>query len=494
MHIKNKLIKRTVSSIIALCLILTVCSCSLFPPPVQISVNEFEYREVSAPNPMKGFVSLYPEATEDSSLEYIGIKFSDIYSWNEETGGSINTAYLDNILASVADRGNTLILRTYIIYPGHNNKTDTGIYLPEKIYKQLKASGDIYSNMYGGYLLEYPDFNNSELIKYMTDYIAQLGEIYDGHPVIAGIQLGLYGSWGEWNMSGCEKQRCAMKSKNMRKLLDAYTESFQTTKLLARNPSLGNASTYDIGFHDDNFLFNTSDFHTKSPEWKSLLESLDRSYGTLQQFYDFINGCNGNYEPIWDKWQTQMFGGELSGLMYSDCFGSIFEGTEREALDYCIEQFHMSWLSGTGKSGIPSEDSPEYQEYLEVARSFGYEIGITEVSSKERTGKLTVTFTNYGIAPFYYDWELEYSLIDKDGNIAWTYRDNDFALSKLLPDESMKSEIVIPESLDSGEYTVTLRFVNPAEGFVINDPKPMKLANNNAIQDGVYEVAAAKIR
>lgn len=482
---------RVFSVLLAAITLIITSSCSLGGKNFAIEPNEFEYQETSVPNPMKGFVSLYETPTEDASLEYVGLRFDEVYN-HDGSVGSINTDHIDIILATIAKRGNAAIFRVYIIYPGYNNDSDTGLYLPNEIYDQLNQDGDIYSNQYGGYKLEYPNFNNPKLMEYMIDFITQLGERYDGHPALAAIQLGLYGSWGEWNMSGCQRQRCAMTTENMSKLIKAYTNAFKTTKLMARNPSLGHASEYDVGFHDDNFLFNSSDFHTKSDEWKALLKKIDPSYGKLQQFYDFINGCNGNYEPIWDKWQTQMFGGELSGMMYDDCFGSILEGTEREAMDYSINQFHMTWLMGVGKGGIPEKGTTEYKEYLKLASSFGYEIGINDVETKERTGKIIVSLKNYGIAPFYYDWPLEYSLSDKKGNVVYTYRDVNFKLSELLPETVLQSEFLIPDSINRGEYSIALRVVNPAEE-ISQNAAPMKLANNNKITDGIYELASVKI-
>ena len=485
-----KKITRIFSALLAAVLIFTTISCS---DGVQITLNKFEYQETTVPNPMKGFASLFCTPTEDSSLEYVGIKFSDVYLYDDESEGHIDELYIDSLLSSVAERGNTLILRTYIVYPGYNNETSTGLYLPEKLYEELNQVGYISSTKYNGHTLEFPNFNSTVLVDHMVNFITQLGEKYDGHPALAAIQLGLYGSWGEWNMSGCNNGRFAMNNKNMSRLLDAYTASFKTTKLMARNPSLGKAYSYDVGYHDDNFLFNTSDFHKQSPEWKALLKSLDSTYGTLQQFYDFINGCNGQYKSIWDKWQTQMFGGELSGMMYHDPFGPILEGTEREALDYCIQQFHVSWISGVGRGGIPEKDTEAYQKYLEIANSFGYKIGIESVAFDKTNGKMTVTLTNYGVAPFYYDWNIEYTVVDKDGNIVFTAVDEEIKLSQLLPEGTLQSSFTLPKRMKHREYSVRMRVVNPAET-LSNAAKPMKLANNHAVTDGIYEIATIKVR
>ena len=458
---------------------------------VSIVPHEFNRTETQIPNPMKGFASFYGKADQDSSLEYIGVKFNEIYTYADGAGG-LDTAELDQKLSKVAGRGHSAIVRVYMLDPGHVDDGQTGLFLPETLYHELKEAGDICSNRVAGGTLEYPDFNNEKLIGCMTDFIGMFGRKYDGNPVIAVIQMGLYGSWGEWNMSECRNPRCVMTDDNLRRIIETYVSSFKTTKLMGRNPSLGHASEYPIGYHDDNFMFNTSDFHKVSREWKALLKKQDYTYGTLQQFYDFINGDGGRYEPLWDLWQTQMFGGELSGQMYKEPFGPLWSGTEREALDYCIGQFHMSWLMGGGSGGIPDLNSDEYTEFRKVAGSFGYDLYIESVAAKNRTSKLEVMLGNEGIAPFYYDWHIEYRMTDAQGNMVYRYREEDLALSGLLPGETASSAFFIPEDLKAGEYTVSMRFVNPAET-VTGNVMPLRLSNDHEIRNGLYELARVTI-
>ena len=46
----------------------------------------------------------------------------------------------------------------------------------------------------------------------------------------------------------------------------------------------------------------------------------------------------------------------------------------------------------------------------------------------------------------------------------------------------------IPENLTAGEYTVQLRFVNPAES-ISKKILPLRLSNDHEIRDGIYELA-----
>ena len=458
-----------------------------------ITPRTFTHTSPIVPNPMKGFVSTFHENDPDKanpsySMEYIGLKFSHIYHI-ENGAASFDREEIDQFLNKVNSRGNTAILRVYILNPGKNAEGTHGLFLPTELYDTLKADGRIYSDPLDDDFVEYPDFNDERLIDAMIDFVGKFAEAYDGHPGIAAVQMGLYGSWGEWNMSNCSNTSCVMTNQNLNRLIEAFTQSFTRTKLMARNPSLGNANRYDIGFHDDNFLFNSSDYHTQSKAWKNLLEQVDPSYGTLQQFYDFIDGQNGNYMPLWDRWETQMFGGELSGFMYNPPFGPLWSGTEREALDYCIRQFHMSWLMGCGQGGIPKKDTPEYAQYEAVSASFGYDLAIAKVEAKERTGKILTAFTNYGVAPFYYDWVPEYQLIDSLGNVTYTCQDTDFRLSEVLPNAEVESVFFIPDETIPGDYILRVRFINPAET-LSEKAKPLLLSNDNALENGVYELAS----
>ena len=466
-----------------------------------IQPRTFTHQAAPVPNPMKGFAGFYEKAERDAargrepdkmtSLEYVGIKFCDLYTVTYGDG-KLNTDYLDPVLGNIAKRGNHAILRIVVFNPDDNTDECHGLFLPEELYQQLQNEGAISTNSYGGHPIEYPDFNNPTLLSRLTDFIGKFGAYYDENPAIAAVQMGLYGSWGEWNMSGCANQNCAMRDENLEKLIEAYTNAFSVTKLMGRNPSLGNAHDYPIGYHDDNFLFNSSDFHRQNQDWKALMRLCDPSYATIQQFYDFIDGQNGRYAPLWEQWKTQMFGGELSGMLKRDPFGPIWSGTEREAFDYCVNQFHISWLMGTGRDGIPAEDSPLYDEYLRVCASFGYDLSIASVSAKDYTGKIVTTFTNTGIAPFYYDWPLEYQVINAAGETVYTERDTQFRLSELLPEEKQTSIFFLPEEMEAGDYEVRVRFVSPLEE-KDSHARPLRLSNDNEVTDGVYRVASVTV-
>ena len=147
---------------------------------------------------------------------------------------------------------------------------------------------------------------------------------------------------------------------------------------------------------------------------------------------------------------------------------------------------------GVGVGGIPEINADNYKDFRKVAGSFGYDLFIDSVTGKDSTAKIVTTFGNSGVAPFYYDWETEYRIIDAQGIVVYKYTDDEFELSKLLPGETADSVFFIPEDLKAGDYTVQIRFVNPAEE-VTKKVMPLRLSNDHEIRDGFYELAHVTI-
>ena len=229
---KNNSVQRAVrigaSVLLILSLLITV-SCGT--RNVVITANQFTRTEAQIPNPMKGFACFYEKPDQDASMEYIGVKFSEIYTYENGQGG-LETEDLDRKLSEVADRRNSTILRVYILNPGSVSAEETGLFLPEELYSELKASGNIYSNTVATGLLEYPDFNCEKLISCMTEFIQLFGKKYDGHAAIATVQMGLYGSWGEWNMSECRNGKCLMTNENLKRIIEALPPHYAAARVL----------------------------------------------------------------------------------------------------------------------------------------------------------------------------------------------------------------------------------------------------------------------
>jgi hypothetical protein len=105
---------------------------------------------------------------------------------------------------------------------------------------------------------------------------------------------------------------------------------------------------------------------------------------------------------------------------------------------------------------------------------------------------LTSNWNNKGIAPFYYDWQLEFVLVDAAGKLFLPTRTKaiNVDIRNWLPGRHREiTTMNIPADLPIGKYTVLVGFINP------DTQKPgIKLAIEGERADGWYELDFINIR
>lgn len=426
--------------------------------------SEYTYDRIYEAQPLKG-VCLFGGNFEprDYSMVYCGAYFHNLYRLEkkgEGYEGVLQRDYIERLLDNVASSGRTVVFR-----PVAN---EGGMKFDENLTALLEADGDVYSN--GG--IRYPNWDNARLNECFLDFIEKFGKAYDGDPRIACVQLGLYGEFGEWNFCGVKPEHhrlVAMSPERQEAIVAQYCKFFKITKLQARNPDLGNTPNYPVGYHDDNFVFNSAEYHT--PGWDAMIDAATVCDGAkegdwyeLHQFEDFIRD-----HSLYDIWKTQMMGAEISGVMAfknkdGECFfGNMFEGEALGALLFCISHFHMTFSLGfqRGGGGVPATGTEQYKNFRYAASTLGYDLTLRDARFED--DKLTCDIKNVGIAPMYYDWDVELSLTDKQGRKVYSERKGS-RLSALLP--MLRQSYTFDLSgvaLADGEYTAHLRVINPLE-------------------------------
>ena len=135
----------------------------------------------------------------------------------EPKNGKYNWDLLDRALYTALSRGQTLMIR--IAPYGSNDKEDVPDWYREMVDPNRDWKGPVPKWAV--------DPEDSRYAQYFGRMIRVLGKRYDGHPQVEGIDLAIVGSWGEGEGS-------QLLSKNtMQLLVEAYTESFTKTPLIA---------------------------------------------------------------------------------------------------------------------------------------------------------------------------------------------------------------------------------------------------------------------
>ena len=139
---------------------------------------------------------------------------------------------------------------------------------------------------------------------------------------------------------------------------------------------------------------------------------------------------------------------------------------------------HASWLCNEGVFRGKIQGATR-DKAVEAARRLGYELHAAgvEISAVSRDGALpiTLTVTNTGVAPFYYDWPVELGVLNSRTEVLATWKP-DWKLSGIVPGEAaaawrFQGEV---KALAPGTYQLLLRVANPLR----NGP-PLRFANQS---------------
>jgi hypothetical protein len=412
------------------------------------------YRPAPVDNPLKGFVPYLGEKPAfPHSLEWDYTPLAAVMDGPTHFDWTV----FERKLAEAASRGHQFIARFYLEWPGR--KTGVPQFLIANGLK-MRTWTNTNTRPFPPGLQHTPDYEDPRLRAALTNFIRALGRRYDGDPRLGFLQLGLLGSWGEWH-NHPHTEWFASKDVQ-REVMDAYGAAFKKTRLLARYPMGPNNrryadnSTRPIGYHDDSFAWATLD--TGKPEDGWFFETRLRAAGAL------------------DKWRDQPIGGEVRPEVWSCLFNEPSCAPAGQEFDRCVTTVHASWLcyEGIFRAGVPL---PARERALKAAQRMGYELyaSTTELLVAGGNLSVTLTVTNIGIAPFYYDWPVELGVLDSANQLVMTLT-TDWKLTRVLPGDPnclWKCSVNL-RRLAIGKYHVVLRVANPLQA-----GPPLRFANRN---------------
>jgi hypothetical protein len=416
------------------------------------------YAPAPPDNPLKGFVPyLRADTTFPHSLEWDYTKLADVM-----TGPTnFNWAPFDAKLSAAASRGHQFFARFYLEWPG--KKTGVPRYLIDAGLK-MRTWTNTNTQPWPPAVDHTPDYEDPRLRGALTNFIHALGRRYDGDPRLGFVGLGLLGTWGEWHNSPND-QWFASKTVQT-EVMDAYEVAFKKTKLVARYPAGTNDYRYAdnaaraIGYHDDSFAWATVHTGKKGDEW--FFETRLRSASAL------------------GKWHTQPIGGEVRPEVWKCLFDEPSCAPKGQEFDRCVAVTHASWLCNEGVFRGQVQGAAR-ERAIRGAQRLGYELHVAraEIKPDRQTLAVSLTVTNTGVAPFYYDWRVELGAMDSCGELAATRR-TDWKLTAVQPGEpatvwhfagnlgTLKPEV----------HRLLLRVPNPLP----NGP-PLRFANQMQDQD-----------
>ena len=425
----------------------------------QTGWQPLETTAARADNPLKGFIPFEYQAGNHKSEFSHTMEFFYLPLKAVVTGeGSYDWSQFETELEAISSRGHQAAFRFYLDHPGRQTGVPDYLLGPGGIDQSRKYTA--YNNNNVSFS---PDYSDPRIQSLMKNFVAALGKKYDGDPRIGFITTGLIGFWGEqhtYPMNGIADAAAGnpdganwMPSRDVElSVYRAWDAAFNTTRLENRNPRDG-LEDIAVGFHDDSFAVST-------------LPTVD---------WHFLSQMNKN--GLGDRWKTESIGGEIQPPI-QQC---VFEGpgsckdTVAEDFNEAVKSSHVTWLMNqqaytTGYTGT------ELNNALAAHASLGYDFAATEsrIQNTNSTTTVSLKITNRGVAPFYYNWPVEFSILDANGTAVATQK-VDANLPSLLPGQTAELTAALP----TAEGTVAVRIPNAMQGGA-----PIKFANTT--QDTTY--------
>lgn len=439
---------------------LLLMGCGLCPTYATGPVTHtLEYAPAPADNPLKGLVP-YAHGRHDGfphSLEFNYLPLSEIVTARDR----YDWTALDRLLEKCAARGHQVVFRVYVEFPGRSDGIPR--FLIEdglRIHKYLDQ--DDHRSMEN----ITPDYSDGRLRGVLRDFIAALGQRYDGDPRLGFITAGLLGKWGEWHTH--PKTELFASKEVQLEVMDAYEAAFHITPILLRYPAAATSSVNApnanrrFGYHDDSFAWATLDTGRKNDKWF------------------FMTALRAAGPQALDKWKTRPIGGEIRPEAWGHVFDRQPGVTAVQDFRRCVEETHATWLMDSGM--FTANVSPErWQRAEEEVRRMGYEFHVRAVTigpTAEGQLRVAAELENRGVAPFYYDWLNEFSLI-AGGKCVRIWKGTG-KLSGLLPGEPARvwGEALDVHGIEAGVYQLAVRVPN-----TMPTGRPVRFANKTQDAD-----------
>jgi len=391
----------------------------------------------------------YPE----TSIAYFRINWSVI----EPERGKYRWDFIDSLLELAHVHDQTLMLR---ISPYKGRPIDDvpswyrEMVGPEREFQHVKWPVDPENPLYA------ESFGNM---------IRALGERYDGNPDLEAVDLAIIGWAGEGGGSELLSQ------KTREALIDAYTDSFKETPLIAllMDPATNMYARDQLpmGWRID-CIGDLGFWADEQNGWTHMHDFYPR---------EIIN-CN-----VQDDWKTSPLSFEICGT-FNNWKNS--QGYDREDVKYIFEQslkWHMSSFNAKS-SPVPEEWQDLVDDWL---KKMGYRFVLkrfTFPSKVRQNGKLDFTswWDNKGVAPCYKDFALAIRL--KNNENEQVFITNADIRTWLPGDNVYDNRVFIPLDMKHGTYDLQVGIID-----AVNSAPKVKLAIEGIDEEGWYTLGKTEI-
>ena len=395
------------------------------------------------PNPLRGQYRWLGAEPTPAKVTSNDVYYRDQVYWGriEQTDNAWDFTWIDAGLADAGARGGTFGFRVMAYCPGcwMESRTDFPAVTPSFLPRQA-----------GGYI---PDWNSPAFLAQWRELMAELGRRYGNDPRLGYVDVGGYGSYGEWHVDAGERVTDA----NGLAIVKAVTDAFPATHVLINTMT---PVPFTLAALEANRNLGLRTDSLGCPDMFSMVAVDDR----LQKVW--------KTRPFFSEWCT---------------WADPVLGAQQ------VRQFHISTLSsGNMPWSQDSLTSRQRSAYATALATAGYRLQLRSVTMPKAFAAgspITVrtAWTNQGTAPTYDPWDVQLTFVPTAGGAPVT-RSLGQPL-KRLTGTTQRRATIDTSGLRAGTYDVLLSVVDPS-GYA----EPMRLATAGRTAAGAYRVGSVRVR
>lgn len=316
------------------------------------------------------------------------------------------------------------------------------------------------------------DYKNSILKKNLQRFLMAMGNRYNNNEHLLRLDVGLVGSWGEWNLATHKEFHSTLG-------FHGYTDKdlLIYPKMLAQafpNKTL----TMPIGSVDENILGYTTKRHYGwradcLGDWEPNWNHMENSYpDTIKHTLGLGNTLNTYPDKNFlSRWKEAPVDFEICYTMedWAKKPDIYTEEKVKQTFDDALNM-HISLLNL--KSGyIPQQYQPLLNDFLKKV-GYRFELNMVEITSTLIAGSpiiINSSWKNTGVAPSYNNYPVVWRLRDQENNIV-TYFDTKNDIRRWIPANNhnettptykLKNIFTLPKNIIAGNYFLDVALVTP---------------------------------
>lgn len=394
-------------------------------------------------NPFHGQYEWISNGPDPADWPIADVYYRDELKWGaqlEKTRGQYDFSIIEQGLAAAKARGGIFGFRVMSVCPECG-----GNLIPS--YVPTQSGGQ-------------PDWNSEEFLSGYGDLMKAIGAKYGNDPRLGYIDVGGYGSWGEWHTYAIDGDKISRE--NAKRLVKSVVDAFPKKYVVMM---------------------------TQSPEFLSDAMALSPSVGIRIDCVGQEGFQGGNIDQVpeaLERWKTAPWIGEW-------CGDNMFDRGLQQVRDY-----HISTLSSSNYDPKYGSMSPQQQSTFAEANkrtSYRFELNSLSIPGSIAPGasfKVSSKWSNVNVGPAYLPWNTMVQLRNQStGQVAFEGKSS-IDLKTFLPTTSpaaIEDTFNLPTGgVAAGTYDVYVKVVHP-DGY----PGPLNLAIEGRASDGGYKLGSIQV-